>query len=333
MLRVYLSSDVDLLFLWCLEVTEHGFAAIKADQGILVDFANFSGKLIGLLEKCIASSGSEDWRQAADDSKQQGRAQPRRSQLKLSAGRLCRFQVMLDAGGASGTLRVVEHNDFNQLPHITLTLMQADHPMRAQARGGARARGLAAACSARPLLCNCARPRVRRGSALGRTLGTSFLLQFLAFRMSELHTERSHLSVELGRAQVRCWQRRRPVKHRRAPAGASHRARPGHVQPQPHAPSASGAVPPQRVAAWSAPALRTYCCCRLPCCSGRAQPAALLTGGGQEGRRSRAAGPPSGAGRAHGRGFGPRGCGFRGQGARDRAASREAPQVWLLRRR
>lgn len=97
MLRVYVSSDADLFFLYVLEVNEDDFAALKLDQGILVgaaaggatrdgrlqlcqhrlclpaeaparlmsvgvlqvDFANFPGKIIGLLEKCLACRGEE----------------------------------------------------------------------------------------------------------------------------------------------------------------------------------------------------------------------------------------------------------------------------------
>jgi spindle assembly abnormal protein 6 len=54
-LRVYLSSEADLFFLHTLEVTEEDFQNLKVEQGILVDFANFPGKIISLLEKCIAA--------------------------------------------------------------------------------------------------------------------------------------------------------------------------------------------------------------------------------------------------------------------------------------
>ena len=54
-LRVYLSDEADLFFLHTLEVSEEDFSALKAEQGILVDFGSFPAKLISLLEKCIAS--------------------------------------------------------------------------------------------------------------------------------------------------------------------------------------------------------------------------------------------------------------------------------------
>lgn len=58
-LRIHLSSEEDLFLLHTLEFSEEEFQALKAEQGILVDFGNFPGKIIGLLERCIASSREE----------------------------------------------------------------------------------------------------------------------------------------------------------------------------------------------------------------------------------------------------------------------------------
>lgn len=52
-LRIHLSSDEDLFFLHTLEVSEEEFQSLKIEQGILVDFGNFPGKVITLLQKCI----------------------------------------------------------------------------------------------------------------------------------------------------------------------------------------------------------------------------------------------------------------------------------------
>ena len=52
---MYLLNDADLTFLHCLEVSEEDFSALKAEQGILVDFGSFPAKLVSLLEKCIAA--------------------------------------------------------------------------------------------------------------------------------------------------------------------------------------------------------------------------------------------------------------------------------------
>jgi hypothetical protein len=54
-LRIHISSEEDPFFLHTLEVSEEEFQALKAEQGILVDFGHFSGKIITLLEKCLAS--------------------------------------------------------------------------------------------------------------------------------------------------------------------------------------------------------------------------------------------------------------------------------------
>jgi hypothetical protein len=91
-LRIHVSSEEDPYFLHTLEVTEDEFQSLKAEQGILVDFASFPGKIISLLERCIAS-------QAAD---------------------MPRFQAVLAVRAADSGLKIVETNDFKQLPHITL---------------------------------------------------------------------------------------------------------------------------------------------------------------------------------------------------------------------
>jgi hypothetical protein len=58
-LRIHVSSDDDPFFLHTLEVSEEDFQGLKADQGILVDFGNFPGKIISLLERCLASQTSD----------------------------------------------------------------------------------------------------------------------------------------------------------------------------------------------------------------------------------------------------------------------------------
>jgi len=50
-----LSSEEDPFLLHTLEVSEEEFQTLKAEQGILVDFGNFPGKIISLLERCVAS--------------------------------------------------------------------------------------------------------------------------------------------------------------------------------------------------------------------------------------------------------------------------------------
>jgi spindle assembly abnormal protein 6 len=91
-LRIHISSEDDPYFLHTLEVTEDEFQCLKADQGILVDFASFPGKLISLLERCISSQASD----------------------------MPHFQAVLSVRPGDSVLKIVETNDFKQLAHITL---------------------------------------------------------------------------------------------------------------------------------------------------------------------------------------------------------------------
>lgn len=91
-LRIHVSSEDDPYFLHTLEVTEDEFQSLKAEQGILVDFASFPGKIISLLERCIGSQVSD----------------------------MPRFQAVLGVRAGDSVLKIVETNDFKQLPHITL---------------------------------------------------------------------------------------------------------------------------------------------------------------------------------------------------------------------
>ena len=91
-LRMHICKDSDLLFLHTLEVSEDDFQTLKAEQGILVDFANFSGKIIDLLKRCIASKGED----------------------------VPRFRGVLALSAGESIFKMVETNDFKQLAHISL---------------------------------------------------------------------------------------------------------------------------------------------------------------------------------------------------------------------
>jgi spindle assembly abnormal protein 6 len=91
-LRMHIFSDSDLLVLHTLEVSEEDFQTLKAEQGILVDFANFSGKIIDLLRRCIASKDED----------------------------VPRFRAVLVMSAGESVFKMVETNDFKQLPHISL---------------------------------------------------------------------------------------------------------------------------------------------------------------------------------------------------------------------
>ncbi len=58
-LRIQLSSEEDAQFLHTLEVSEEEFQGLKAEQGILVDFGSFPGKVVSLLQKCAAERAAQ----------------------------------------------------------------------------------------------------------------------------------------------------------------------------------------------------------------------------------------------------------------------------------
>jgi spindle assembly abnormal protein 6 len=91
-IRVYIFKESDPYFLHALEVSEEDFQTLKVEQGILVDFTNFSGKIVDLLNRCI-SSREEDPPQ---------------------------FRAVLMVSPGESVFQVVETNDFKQLPHISL---------------------------------------------------------------------------------------------------------------------------------------------------------------------------------------------------------------------
>ncbi|KAK9808849.1 hypothetical protein WJX72_005003 [[Myrmecia] bisecta] len=99
-LRIHLSSEDDLFFLHTLEVSEEEFQSLKVEQGILVDFANFPGKIIVMLEKCITSKAEDP----------------------------PRFQAVLQTRGGESVFKIVETNDFKQLAHIMLAFRPGNDP-------------------------------------------------------------------------------------------------------------------------------------------------------------------------------------------------------------
>lgn len=205
MLRIHISSEADHFFLHTLEVSEEEFQSLKVEQGILVDFGNFPGKIISLLERCMAPA------EGGDASRYDGRAvlvsfgllsnvlmciggrDNAFTRLSVVAGRsqqrvllymvpcrlwqavatgscnsaslntlpaffLRRFQAVLSVKGGESVFRIVETNDFKQLPHITLSF----------------------------------RP------------GNDFAVkQFLAFRLAEVKANNADLTSELARTKVR----------------------------------------------------------------------------------------------------------------------------------
>lgn len=57
--KIQLTSEQEMCFLHHLTVHEDDFQNLKADQGIVVDFASFPAKLASLLDRC--ADADSDW--------------------------------------------------------------------------------------------------------------------------------------------------------------------------------------------------------------------------------------------------------------------------------
>ncbi|XP_056132727.1 spindle assembly abnormal protein 6 homolog [Lampris incognitus] len=99
-LLVRLTDDADPYFLFSLSISEEDFQSLKAEQGLLIDYASFPDKFIGLLNLCISEQESDS----------------PRFLLQLS----CRSPVL----GGSANLSIVEANAFKHLNHLTLRLLE-----------------------------------------------------------------------------------------------------------------------------------------------------------------------------------------------------------------
>ena len=97
-------------------MSEEEFQNLKVEQGILVDFGNFPGKVITLLQKCILAQTEDSPRSAQVCTQSHEQA----CMLNLLSMAACRFQAVLSARTSDSVFKIVETNDFNQLPHITL---------------------------------------------------------------------------------------------------------------------------------------------------------------------------------------------------------------------
>lgn len=119
-LRIHLSSEDDLFFLHTLEVSEEEFQGLKVEQGILVDFANFPGKIISLLEKCIAAKTEDPPRYHHICGFLNCTGFLFTVHVVLIFGASHRFQAVLVSRTGDSLFKIVETNDFKQLPHIAL---------------------------------------------------------------------------------------------------------------------------------------------------------------------------------------------------------------------
>ncbi|KAL4419535.1 hypothetical protein ABPG77_005766 [Micractinium sp. CCAP 211/92] len=117
-LRCFISSEADPAFLHVLEVGEEEYALLRQDQDIRVDFANFPGKLIGLLDKCIACK-DEDLPRFQAILHATAPTAPTYAPCGHGPAVLAATPAS-PAPSAASSFRVVENNDFKQLPHICL---------------------------------------------------------------------------------------------------------------------------------------------------------------------------------------------------------------------
>ncbi|KAJ3304287.1 Spindle assembly abnormal protein 6 [Kappamyces sp. JEL0829] len=93
-LDLELTQEQDPLFLYCLSVGEEEFHQLKTEQTLLVDFGAFPGKLVELLELCIANQGSEYPKYVA--------------------------QLFQDPNSPLWTFNIVETNSFKHITHLSL---------------------------------------------------------------------------------------------------------------------------------------------------------------------------------------------------------------------
>ncbi|KAA3672724.1 spindle assembly abnormal protein 6 [Paragonimus westermani] len=101
-LLVRLSDEDDLYFLYSTCITDEEFNSIKMQQGLLVDFAGFSQKVIDLLGFC---SEEED---------------------KPCPKYILKFFCLSDPS-KQGTLQIVEATNFKYLTHLSLNLCAGDN--------------------------------------------------------------------------------------------------------------------------------------------------------------------------------------------------------------
>ncbi|KAF6779747.1 hypothetical protein AHF37_00880 [Paragonimus kellicotti] len=101
-LLVRLSDEDDLYFLYSTCITDEEFNSIKTQQGLLVDFAGFSQKVIDLLGFC---SEEED---------------------KPCPKYILKFLCLSDPSN-QGTLQIVEATNFKYLTHLSLNLCAGDN--------------------------------------------------------------------------------------------------------------------------------------------------------------------------------------------------------------
>ena len=151
LIRLYVSNEADLSFLYFLDVPEDRYGRIREEEQLLVDFTGFVDKLLWLLEQCCHRAVEHE--QAKGDL---GgikptlciKRPPATTSLKncncfCNGGAICNTFTALEAdidssylsnykavlnvsGPANGVMRMVELNAFKELSHLTLHLKFAN---------------------------------------------------------------------------------------------------------------------------------------------------------------------------------------------------------------
>lgn len=243
-LRIHASSEDDPFFLHTLEVSEEEFQGLKAEQGILVDFASFPGKIISLLERCVGAAVAAASASAAapphPTSASAAATAPAAAAAAAGDGSAPpRLQAVLTCSALDSSLRIVETNDFKQLAHISLAfkpgndfavkqvwvggaMTTTEHKRHGELREGPSRAFFARFTKRRPaLLCvwrdtwvyvcvcvclpACSADCCLHPSCAGAHSALA-CMQFLAFRLGEVKSDRTKLEQGLSHSKARTHQ-------------------------------------------------------------------------------------------------------------------------------
>jgi spindle assembly abnormal protein 6 len=100
-----ITNDIDLYFLYTLDIGEHDFHNLKREQHIVVDFLGFPAKFIAMVELCFRHQQRQAERNSGGDS-------------AVSRDHASHFVTKLNL--TSGILSIVEVNEFNHVSHLNL---------------------------------------------------------------------------------------------------------------------------------------------------------------------------------------------------------------------
>jgi spindle assembly abnormal protein 6 len=115
LVRIYISNDADLSFLYSLDILEQQYGRVREEEQLLVDFGGFAEKVAWLLTQCCGENGV-----ITQGPVETSHAQPPPPPQQTLSGK---FRAILNiAGSGAGLLRLVESNTFKDLSHLSLQL-------------------------------------------------------------------------------------------------------------------------------------------------------------------------------------------------------------------